>query len=177
MILVIIVFALLAVGINTGGAMLSLTPLLGIGAMVIFVALFIGKKSKESVKVGPFAVCDVTALIAGYGGVIDCKLLECVLMDYRTDGDFQHLQVKAGMLLTRYENGGVCQYKSYLQLSLVKSIHALTQSINDVNVYRCDSCGASLSLLNGGRCGYCGQGLRQVTIFCQILCITSPRRH
>ncbi len=132
MILVIIVFALLAVGINTGGAMLSLTPLLGIGAMVIFVALFIGKKSRESVKGGPFAVCDVTALIAGYGGVIDCKLLECVLMDYRTEGDFQHLQVKAGMLLTRYENGGVCQYKSYLQLSLVKSIHALTQSINDV---------------------------------------------
>lgn len=202
-ILVIIVFALLAVGINTGGAMLSLTPLFGIGAMMIFVALFIGKKSRESVKggpartnrtlekirnvdkhfsletfignlsnkllsicyagsareVGPFAVCDVTALIAGYGGVIDCKLLECVLMDYRTEGDFQHLQVKAGMLLTRYENGGVCQYKSYLQLSLVKSIHALTQSINDVNVYRCDSCGASLSLLNGGRCEYCGQGL------------------
>lgn len=80
-------------------------------------------------------------------------------MDYQTDGNFQHLQVKAGMLLTRYENGGVHQEKTYLRLGLVKSIHALTQSINDVNVFRCDSCGASLSLLNGGRCEYCGQGL------------------
>lgn len=80
-------------------------------------------------------------------------------MDYRTDDSFQHLQVKAGMILTKYENGRVRQEKTYLKLSLVKSIRALTQSINDVNVYRCNSCGASLSLLNGGRCEYCGQGL------------------
>lgn len=43
--------------------------------------------------------------------------------------------------------------------SLVKSMNAVTKSINDVNVYRCHSCGASLSLLNGGRCEYCGNGL------------------
>lgn len=106
-----------------------------------------------------FAVCDTTPLIKTYRGVIDCKMLECVLMDYHTDGNFQHLQVKVGMLLTKYENGNVYQGKSYLTLGLLKSIRALTQSINDVNVYRCDSCGASLSLLNGGKCEYCGQGL------------------
>ena len=202
-ILVIIVLALLAVGSSLGGALMTLTPLLGIGVMVVFLSIFVGKKSRESMaggpyrtnqtlekirnvdkyfstetlignlsnkllsicyadsakEIGPFAVCDMTALLARYRGVIDCKLLECVLMDYRTDGNFQHLQVKAGMMLTRYENGGVRQEKAFLNLSLVKSIRALTQSINDVNVYRCDSCGASLSLLNGGRCEYCGQGL------------------
>lgn len=110
-------------------------------------------------EIGPFAICDMTALMTRYRGVIDSKLLECVLMDYRTDGGFQHLQVKVGMLLTKYENGGVRQEKSYLHLNLIKSIRALSQSINDVNVYRCDSCGASLSLLNGGKCEYCGQGL------------------
>ena len=60
-------------------------------------------------------------------------------MDYRKDNTFQHLQVKVGMMLTKYENGGVRQEKAYLKLKLVKSIRALTQSINDVNVYRCDS--------------------------------------
>lgn len=110
-------------------------------------------------EIGPFAICDMTALMTRYRGVIDSKLLECVLMDYRIDGGFQHLQVKAGMLLTKYENGGVRQEKSYLHLNLIKSIRALSQSINDVNVYRCDSCGASLSLLNGGKCEYCRQGL------------------
>lgn len=201
--LVIIVFALLAVGINAGSAMMMLSPLLGIGVMVAFLMIFIGKKSRESMAGGPaktnqtlgkirtvdshfsletlignlsnkllsicyansaketepFAVCDMTALISGYRTVIDCKLLECVLMDYRTDSNFQHLQVNVGMLLAKYENGTVRQDKSYLTLNLVKSIHALTQSISDVNVYRCNSCGASLSLLNGGRCEYCGQGL------------------
>lgn len=110
-------------------------------------------------EVAPFAVCDMAPLVAAFRGVIDCKLLECVLMDYQADSNFQHLQVKAGILLTRYENGGVRQEKAYLNLGLVKSIRALTQSINDVNVYRCDSCGASLTLLNGGKCEYCGQGL------------------
>ncbi len=110
-------------------------------------------------EIAPFAVCDMTPFIAAFRGVIDCKLLECVLMDYRADSNFQHLQVKVGILLTKYENGGVHQEKAYLNLALVKSIRALTQSINDVNVYRCDSCGASLTLLNGGKCEYCGQGL------------------
>lgn len=201
--LVIIVIALLAIGINAGGAMMTLTPLLGFGVMMLFILVFVGKKSRESMAGGPaktsqtlekirsvdthfsiesfignlsnkllsicyadstneiepFAECDMTALIVRYRGVIDCKLLECVLMDYHTDGDFQHLHVKVGMMLTKYENGVARQEKTYLNLSLVKSIRALTQSINDVNVYRCDSCGASLSLLTGGRCEYCGQGL------------------
>lgn len=110
-------------------------------------------------EIAPFAVCDMAPLVAAFRGVIDCKLLECVLMDYQSDSNFQHLQVKAGILLTRYENGGVRQEKAFLNLGLIKSIRALTQSINDVNVYRCDSCGASLTLLNGGKCEYCGQGL------------------
>ncbi len=201
--LAIIVIAILAVVSNTSGAMMMLAPMLGIVVMVVFMMVFVGKKSKESVKGGPaktrqtlekirrvdkhfseetfignlsnkllsicyagsareiepFAVCDMTALVTRYRGVIDCKLLECVLMDYRTDGSYQHLQVKAGMMLTKYDNGEARQEKVYLMLSLVKSIRALTQSINDVNVYHCNSCGASLSLLNGGRCEYCGQGL------------------
>lgn len=97
--------------------------------------------------------------MAKYRGVIDCKMLECELMDYRADGDFQHLKVKVGLELVTYRNGEAHKEKTDLQLGLIKSIHALTQSINDVNVYRCDSCGASLSLLNGGRCDYCGKGL------------------
>ncbi len=101
----------------------------------------------------------MSPLVAAFRGVIDCKLLECVLMDYQADRNSQHLQVKTGLLLTKYENGGVRQEKAYLNLGLVKSIRALTQSINDVNVYRCDSCGASLTLLNGGKCEYCGHGL------------------
>ncbi len=110
-------------------------------------------------EIAPFAVCDMAPLVASFCGVIDCKLLECVLIDYQADSNFQHLQVKVGMLVTKYGNGGVRQEKINLALTLVKSIRALTQSINDVNVYRCDSCGASLSLLNGGKCEYCGHGL------------------
>ena len=137
---------------------MMLAPLLGFVVMAVFLMLFVGKKSRENVAGGPartrqtldkirrvdehfsletfignlsnkllsicyagsareiepFAVCDMTPLLARYRGVIDCKLLECVLMDYQADDHFQHLRV---------------------------------------------NCDASLSLLNGGKCAYCGQGL------------------
>ncbi len=202
-ILVIVVFGLMQLAANMGTAMMMLTPALGFVAVVIFLAILMGKTSKESIEGGPaktrqtltkiretdkyfsvetfignlsnklisicyaesaeeirpFAQCNMTSFMAKYRGVIDCKMLECVLMDYRADGEFQHLKVKVGLELVTYRNGEARKEKTYFQFGLIKSIHALTQSINDVNVYRCDSCGASLSLLNGGRCDYCGKGL------------------
>ena len=115
--------------------------------------------AESAEEIRPFVQCNMTSFMAKYRCVIDCKMLECVLMDYRAEGDFQHLKVKVGLELVTYRNGEAHKEKTYLQLGLIKSIRALTQSINDVNVYRCGSCGASLSLLNGGRCDYCGKGL------------------
>lgn len=110
-------------------------------------------------EISPFATCDMTRFLAANRGVIDCKLLECVLMDYRVAGELQHLQVKAVIGVVSYENGNARERKIPIGLSLVKSVNAVKKSISDVNVYRCHSCGASLSLLNGGKCEYCGNCL------------------
>lgn len=50
-------------------------------------------------EIKPFAICGMRALITRYRSVIDCKLSECVQMDYQADGNFQYLQVKVGMML------------------------------------------------------------------------------
>lgn len=202
-ILVFIVFGLMLMTGYMGNAMMLLAPFLGFVAVVVFLAVLMGKTSKESIaggpaktrqtltkirevdkyfsqeafignlsnklmsicyadsvkKISPFVMCDMTAFMEAYKKVIDCKLLECVLMDYQTAGGFQHLWVKVRFGVVTYENGNACERKAHVGFSLVKSMNAVTKSINDVNVYRCHSCGASLSLLNGGKCEYCGNSL------------------
>ncbi|MCM1494771.1 MAG: alkaline shock response membrane anchor protein AmaP [Bacteroides sp.] len=106
-----------------------------------------------------FAECDMLPFIQSCKNVIDCKMLECVLMDYRIQGEYQYLATKVKLRLAQYDNGRVNSSETHVMLGLVKSIHAVTQSIHDVNIYHCNSCGRSLTLLNGGRCEYCGNTL------------------
>lgn len=202
-ILIFIVFGLMVMGGQMENGMMLLGPFLMFVAIVVFLAVLLGKTGKESrtegpaktrqtlekirnvdkyfseetfignfsnklmsicyadsvQKIKPFALCDMTPFIEAYKNVIDCKLLECVLMDYQTADGFQHLRVKVRFGVVVYENGSVHEKKAHMGFALVKSMKAVTKSINDVNVYRCHSCGASLSLLNGGKCQYCGNSL------------------
>ena len=106
-----------------------------------------------------FVECDMTPLLQARRGVFDCRLLECVLMEYHTHDQYQCLDVKVKAGLTVLQNGSVFRSEEHLRLYMVRNVNAVTQSMNDVNVYKCDSCGAGLSLLNGGKCDYCGNGL------------------
>lgn len=168
--------------------------------LIVFLAVLLGKTTKESVKEGParsrqtltrlrnvdkyfseeafignlsnklmslcyaesmeevrpFAECDMTPFLQRYQNVIDCKMLECVWMDYQVREGYQYLAVQVRLGLVLYENERVGKTTVQMKLGLLKSMNALTQSINDVKVYHCASCGRSLSLLNGGRCEYCG---------------------
>lgn len=171
--------------------------------LIVFLAVLLGKTTKESVKEGParsrqtltrlrnvdphfseeafignlsnklmslcyaesmeeirpFAECDMTPFLEQYQNVIDCKLLECVWMDYQVREGYQYLAVQVRLGMTLYENGRMGKATVPMKLGLIRSMDALTQSINDVKVYHCVSCGRSLSLLNGGRCEYCGTRL------------------
>lgn len=202
-ILVIVVFGLINSVGYMGGAAMLLMPLVGFVAIAIFLAVLMGKTSKESIDGGPartrqtlekirsvdphfseetfigilsnklmsicyaesdaqirpFVECDVMPFMATHRNIMDCKMIECVLMDYQTVEDYQYLNVSAKIGLTTYNNGRAFKTEAHLRMGLVKSIRAVTQSISDVNVYRCTSCGGSLSLLNGGRCEYCGNCL------------------
>ena len=53
MILVIVVFGLMQLAANMGTAMMMITPALGFVAVVIFLAILMGKTSKESIEGGP----------------------------------------------------------------------------------------------------------------------------
>lgn len=112
--------------------------------------------AESMAEIRPFVECDMTPFLQLYQNAIDCKMLECVWMDYRLQEGYQYLAVKVRLGLVLYENGRAAKRDAHLMLGLIRSVNALTKSINDVRVYHCTSCGRSLSLLNGGRCEYCG---------------------
>lgn len=113
--------------------------------------------TKDEIQI--FAQCDLSGLLQESSRVIDCKLLECSLLDYKADDIYEHLDVRAVVKLAIYDQNRVHHEKSLLYMTMLREKKAIEQSLNDVNVYHCKHCGASVSLLNGGVCEYCGNSV------------------
>lgn len=113
--------------------------------------------TKDEIQI--FAQCDLSGLLQESSRVIDCKLLECSLLDYKADDIYEHLDVRAVVKLAIYDQNRVHHEKSLLYMTMLRERKAIEQSLNDVNVYHCKHCGASVSLLNGGVCEYCGNSV------------------
>lgn len=113
-------------------------------------------------ELGAFVYCDLSNTIAGYANVLGCKLMECVIMDYGTDDAFQMLNVNIVMELAEIAGSAVGKREEKLRLQLKKSRESKTNAVNDLIVYRCKSCGAGVSLLNGGKCAYCGSHMDMI---------------
>lgn len=107
-------------------------------------------------EISAFTYCDISNIIAGYTNVLGCKLMECVIMDYSGDGTNHMLDVNVTMELAQITEAAVGRREEKLRLRLKKSMESKTNAVNDLIVYSCKSCGASVSLLNGGKCAYCG---------------------
>ncbi len=103
-----------------------------------------------------FTYCDISPYIARNKNIFGFNLLECVLMDYMQDDTCQTLEVQAVVQLLALMEKGAGKREEKIRLRLTKSPAAKTCAVNDVTAYACRSCGASVSLLNGGHCEYCG---------------------
>ncbi len=106
-----------------------------------------------------FVEPDISGLIKQCANIMDVGLTECLLIGYHKDAEYQYIDVLAKMRLLVWGQKGVREVRTALKLQLVKSVQALKEKCSDVMIYRCRSCGASLSLLNGGQCDYCGSNL------------------
>ncbi len=102
-----------------------------------------------------FTYCDISPYIARNKNIFGFNLLECVLMDYMQDDTCQTLEVQAVVQLLALMEKGAGKREEKIRLRLTKSPAAKTCVVNDVTAYACRSCGASVSLLNGGHCEYC----------------------
>ncbi len=108
-------------------------------------------------QINAYANVSLSSWLAKYKDVVSCTFDDLELLDFRVEGEKQLARVRAGMQLLHWQNGMMKEEKEVVELLLVKSASCLTQAVFEPLVLRCQGCGASLDLMEGRRCSYCGQ--------------------
>ncbi len=88
-------------------------------------------------------------------------VVDAMIVSYKklfTIPNEQYLVIRAHMKirLIRLKEGRLISEKMPFTVDLVRNKETMTQAIPDNEVYVCSACGASISILEGGHCRYCG---------------------
>ena len=77
------------------------------------------------------------------------------------EGDYQYLVIHREIEVLKDCNNQLQPAKGVVALTLAKRI---THKIkNDISLCRCSGCGSSISLVEGGKCKYCGNEMDYAT--------------
>lgn len=117
---------------------------------------FAGKQEE----VAPFVTCDITPYLKKYENVVSCDTGYYSLHNYHVDGEYQYVELRREIKLGTDCGSRLRMDGEKISLKLVKKLSG--QLKNDVTMYRCPGCGATVSLVDGGKCAYCGGVLNLV---------------
>lgn len=106
-----------------------------------------------------FAQNDMTHLLGKYSDVVAVDVNHMEIDDYHIDQQYQHAEVKAGLLLTKYNGKKCVTRRENIKIKLIKAAECKTQVVCAPAVLKCQGCGTSLDLLRGKKCPYCGREL------------------
>lgn len=106
-----------------------------------------------------FAEGDLRHFAGKYANVAGMDVIRMEITRYAADAQLQYADVDAVLLLTEYTGKRCRTRREHLHLKLVKAADCKTQVVCAPSVLTCRSCGASLDLLQGKRCPYCGREL------------------
>ena len=106
-----------------------------------------------------FAALDVSPYLDYYSDVADMDVTEMELLDFHYDKTGQYIHMKVLSNLTRVKDNSCRETTETVELQLKKSAACKTQAVCGPSILKCRNCGASISLLNGGRCEYCDSEL------------------
>lgn len=106
-----------------------------------------------------FAHTDLSEVMMHYKNVIDCNLVKLQFLNFEEHPYAYRILVKAKMRLTKLYEDKIKEEKEeiYITLSGLRGMHE--RNMGAVSMYKCEGCGSSISLMNGGICAYCGQRL------------------
>jgi len=107
-------------------------------------------------QVQAFANCNLSNIKERYQNVIGIDM-DCLnLRKYNKKEDFQFVEVQAVMRLTEFLESKCKVKKEEVTLYMRKASSCKTQVVCAPSFMRCSGCGASLDLLKGKKCAYCG---------------------
>lgn len=101
-----------------------------------------------------FVKCDITPYLQEYQALINCETGKISYKNYRIEGDYQYIELHREIEVMKDCGNRLVQGKGVVAVTLAKKI--VSRLKNDVSLYRCGSCGATISLVEGGKCKHCG---------------------
>ena len=105
---------------------------------------------------GGEAEARMISLLDDYRDVIDMSVDEISLDNYTISEGMQRAEVTASLILIGERRGRAFRRKERIGMTLIKNADCKTQSVCAPSFLKCPSCGASMSLGESKKCGYCG---------------------
>lgn len=116
--------------------------------------------AKTPKQINALSNCELAKFIPEYEDVFEADVLSLQLIDYQRDDSLQKATTQAKLhLVLRNKDGHIVERQDNVELKLEKSTACTTQAIRGPEILRCKCCGATISLLEGKGCVYCGQEL------------------
>lgn len=110
-------------------------------------------------EVHAFAPAVTEEMLRPCSNIVDMEILEIQLKDYKAEKSVQKITAEAIVQLISAENSKISRRRDAVTISLEKNADCKTEAVCAPSVLKCRKCGAGLSLLNGGKCEYCGNEL------------------
>lgn len=110
-------------------------------------------------QISAFVSCNLGKLKEKYSNVIDMDVLSFELKGFETGQDTNRIVLEAELSLLTTVGENCREIKEKVRLAMIKASDCRTEAVCEPKLLTCSSCGASLSLLSGGKCEYCGNSL------------------
>ncbi len=115
--------------------------------------------AENAKEVNAFANIDLTEIIEKYRDVIECNLVKIMFLKKEETAEGCNITLKVHLKLVRLRNNKVTEENEQLILTMSARNDMKAEAVGAIQMYCCSGCGASVSLLDGGICGYCGTKL------------------
>ena len=104
--------------------------------------------------VAAFVKCDITSFIQANQNIIRCQIGRFAITNYSMDENYQYMEVERSVRVLTDLGSNTGKRKDTVTLRLAKRIKHKIK--NEISMYTCHHCGATVSLTEGGICKYCG---------------------
>ncbi len=121
-------------------------------------------------QVDVFAVADLSPYLSKYHDVAECVFGAMELCSYQIQNGYRHAKVQVNLSLLHWNGKEMTETKEFLELQLMKAAEYQAKNPFGIHIPVCSNCGASVDLLKGNRCAYCGEKLNIMNL---DWCITS----
>ena len=115
--------------------------------------------AETETQVNAYSGMNLSELLPRYRNVASCAFDNLELLDFRVEKEKQMARVRAEMQLLLWQNGTMTEKTETVQLLLSKAADCLTQAVFEPEALRCRGCGASIDLMEGRYCSFCGREL------------------